>query len=310
MISMETQNAPHSREFFGPERQFWWYPDFLELMGRRWGVSSVRSVLDVGCGLGLWTASLAFILPDEVKFIGVDSEPEWIRIASSVAQDFGLSGQRHFQFGTAEALDFPDGSFDLVTCQTLLIHLKSPEVALEEMLRVLKPGGLLILVEPNNLIQALCSSSTKAEEPILDALARVRFHMLCERGRLLLGEGNFSLGDLLPGMLHKMGLQDIKVYQSDHAHGLWGNYDSPEQAAFTQSAYAEIEPRAAACSPWSPTDAKRFFLAAGGTEEDFEEAVCCLEAEDARIRQAVRDHTYHRAGGNLMYLISGVKPPI
>lgn len=305
---METEKTLHSKEYFGPERQYWWHTDFLELMGRRWGLDGVTSVLDVGCGLGLWTASLSYLLPDSVQMVGIDAEPEWIRIANSVAQEFGLDHRRQFEIGHAEHLDYPDHSFDLVTCQTLLIHLKDADLALREMIRVLRPGGLLILVEPNNVIQTLCSCSTRTDELVEDTLARVRFHVLCERGRRLLGEGHFSIGDLLPGMLDELGIEGIQVYQSDHAHALWGDYESDEQAAFVKFAGAEGDSRTAACAPWPPEDARRYFLAAGGTEDEFEDSVRRLEAEDRRTRKAVLDGTYNRAGGKIMYLISGRKP--
>ena len=53
--------------------------------------------------------------------------------------------------GDATEIPLPSESFDVVTCQTVLMHLAQPADALREMLRILRPGGLLVCVEPNNL---------------------------------------------------------------------------------------------------------------------------------------------------------------
>ncbi|MBU6427679.1 MAG: methyltransferase domain-containing protein [Cyanobacteria bacterium REEB65] len=305
---MKAHRPLHSIEHFGPMRKFWWHADFLELMSRRWNVATVRSVLDVGCGVGHWTLALSAVLPAGAQVVGVDREPEWIQIANAVAQGAAMGDRRRFQVGLAESLDFPDESFDLVTCQTLLIHLKDAKAALGEMQRVLKPGGLLLAVEPNNRVQALGRSSLRAEEAPAATLARVRFHVLCEQGRALLGEGDYSIGDLLPGLLHELGLKEIQVFQSDHAHGLWGDFSSAEQVALVEPALQEVDLRSAACSPWSPEDARRYFVAAGGSEEEFADSLQALETDERRTREAIESHAYHRAGGKILYLIHARKP--
>ena len=62
------------------------------------------------------------------------------------------------------------------------------------MRRVLHPGGLLALVEPNNVVQSLIATSQTSYESVDVILRRVRFQLMCERGRKALGEGDFSLG--------------------------------------------------------------------------------------------------------------------
>ena len=53
--------------------------------------------------------------------------------------------------GDATRIPLPNDAFDVVTCQTVLMHLARPADALRDMLRILRPGGLLACVEPNNL---------------------------------------------------------------------------------------------------------------------------------------------------------------
>jgi ubiquinone/menaquinone biosynthesis C-methylase UbiE len=62
----------HSAEFFGPDRDFWWNHDHLELVASRLGLEAVRSVLDVGCGVGHWGRLLASVLPSEATTAGAN----------------------------------------------------------------------------------------------------------------------------------------------------------------------------------------------------------------------------------------------
>jgi len=81
--------------------------------------------------------------PENVRVTGIDREPNWVEHASKRAAARGLDGRFSFRQGEAERLPFPDDSFDLTTCQTVLIHLSDPGAAIAEMLRVTKPGGLV-----------------------------------------------------------------------------------------------------------------------------------------------------------------------
>ncbi len=70
-------------------------------------------------------------------------------------------------------IPLPDESVDMAMCQTLLMHLKKPEKALQEMKRILKPGGIIMCKEPDNLGVSLgdgYSSETERtiEEQVLE----------------------------------------------------------------------------------------------------------------------------------------------
>jgi ubiquinone/menaquinone biosynthesis C-methylase UbiE len=119
-------------------------------------------------------------------------------------------GPLRYVQGVAEALPFEDESFDLVSCQTLLIHVADPTVVINEMRRVVRPGGQLLLSEPNNIAGMLVADSTTARKPIPELVERIEFALICERGKATLGEGNNSVGDLLPGLLAHAGLIDIR----------------------------------------------------------------------------------------------------
>ena len=94
------------------------------------------SLLDVGCGPGTITADLARRIPGGTV-VGVDLPSDVIGAAQ---REFGNDNLR-FEVGDVYALDFEDGSFDLVFAHQVLQHLGDPIGALREMLRVLRPGG-------------------------------------------------------------------------------------------------------------------------------------------------------------------------
>ncbi len=104
-------------------------------------------LLDCGCGQGALTTSLAERLaPSEV--IGIDREPSQVDAARAWAKAKG-AGNVHFELGDAYALEYPDASFDAVFAYAVLEHLREPMRSLREMRRVLKPGGVVGLCDPD-----------------------------------------------------------------------------------------------------------------------------------------------------------------
>jgi SAM-dependent methyltransferase len=101
-------------------------------------VQAGQSVLDVGCGTGV-VAVTAARLGARVK--GLDLTPELLERARENAQIAGLGID--WQEGDAENLPFDDGAFDVVLSQFGHMFAPRPEVAVAQMLRVLKPGGTI-----------------------------------------------------------------------------------------------------------------------------------------------------------------------
>ncbi len=293
----------HSAEYFGDQRDDWWNRDFLELMSRRWGLHEVHSVVDVGCGIGHWSQALAPFLPSDARVLGIDREPVWVEKAGERTKSFQLEQTFTYQQGEAENLPVEDGSFDMVTCQTLLIHVKEPQRVIREMLRALKPGGLIVAAEPNNMLVRI--NSLNMEGPIHEILDPLKIQMMCERGKMALGEGYNSLGELIPGYFAETGIQDIQVYLSDKATAIFPPYEDKKQKNVVQewSNYSEKE-----FVRWDREDTLRYFLAGGGTPEEFEIYWTKAIRENREFAHDFREKKYHTAGGNMLYLISGRKP--
>ncbi|HMJ11043.1 MAG TPA: class I SAM-dependent methyltransferase, partial [Polyangiaceae bacterium] len=102
------------------------------------GIGTGAQVLDVACGTGVVALSAA---RRGAKVTGIDLTPELVARAKENAELTKLDVS--IREGDAEALPVPDAAFDFVVSQFGHIFAPRPDVALKEMLRALKPGGVL-----------------------------------------------------------------------------------------------------------------------------------------------------------------------
>ena len=303
-MSSDLSPRPHSAEQFGPQRDFWWDRDFLDLMARRWRLEEASSLADVGCGLCHWSRLLFPYLRKPARLAAVDREPQWVVEAEKNFRRALPDAQLSFLQGSAEAIPLDLNSFDVVTCQTVLMHLSEPARGLREMIRILRPGGLLICVEPNNFWNYLPVTSLTVDEPVEALVRRLEFWLRYHRGKMMLGQGNHMIGDLLPGLFAEAGLRDISVHLSDRAAALFPPYSDPGQKALIEQ---ERQSKASGSGPWDREQVRREVLAGGEGVEFFEQVFSELSEKFAKEQQAVAAGTFHVGGGSLLYLVSGRK---
>jgi ubiquinone/menaquinone biosynthesis C-methylase UbiE len=103
-------------------------------------------LLDAGCGVGYHTLAFA---RHGLRCTGVDISAGILEEAGRNAARAGLNGRVAFRNQPLERLDFPSGTFDVVHCRGVLMHIPEWEKALAELCRVLKPGGKIVLLEAN-----------------------------------------------------------------------------------------------------------------------------------------------------------------
>jgi len=105
------------------------------------------NLLDCGCGPGTITVGLAeAVAPGQV--IGVDLNAGQVEVASKMVHDRGMKNLR-FEAASIYQLPFPDHSFDAVFSHALFEHLGEPQAGLQEIRRVLRPGGFVGLSSPD-----------------------------------------------------------------------------------------------------------------------------------------------------------------
>jgi ubiquinone/menaquinone biosynthesis C-methylase UbiE len=110
------------------------------------GLPEAGTVLDVGTGPGRLLVRLASRRPD-ARFVGIDPSADMSSRAARHAHDAGISDRVATVVAAAEALPFPDQSFDVVVSTLSAHHWADQASAVAEQVRVLRPGGRLLVVD-------------------------------------------------------------------------------------------------------------------------------------------------------------------
>jgi SAM-dependent methyltransferase len=128
-------------------RQAGWTRATRAHLYRRANLLRAKRVLDVGSGTGAVTEEMAE--RTRGKVIGVDLDPDMVAFAQS-ASSAARGGQAQYRLGDAHELPFPDAWFDVTVCHFLLLWCRDPKRAAQEMVRVTRPGGaVLVCAEPD-----------------------------------------------------------------------------------------------------------------------------------------------------------------
>lgn len=102
-------------------------------------------ILDVGCGTGFAVIEIARKL-DQGRACGVDISPGMIEKANRNIP-LELAGRVSFQVASSEQIPYPEDEFNFILCTNSFHHYPDTHKALREMYRVLKPGGLLVILD-------------------------------------------------------------------------------------------------------------------------------------------------------------------
>ena len=183
-------------------------PEFLQLLDRRNAqthaghlLPHLRAgfrVLDFGCGPGTITVGLAqAVHPGEVH--GIDMEESQIELARAAAADGGHDNAT-FHVGNVYELPFEDDYFDAAHCHAVLMHVPDTQRALQEVSRVLKPGGIIASRE----MIGSCSFNEPMGETTAEAW-NTFIKMLVANG------GHPEMGRELKSQLLRAGFSDVRA---------------------------------------------------------------------------------------------------
>lgn len=122
------------------------YKDNIGIRGKlalNWLPDKVENLLDLGCASGYYTS---YFSKNAIETFGVDPNPEFIKEAKEKYPKI------NFKASKAEALPFKNNFFDAVLLLDVLEHVEDDKKTIDEVYRVLKPGGILILTTPHKSI--------------------------------------------------------------------------------------------------------------------------------------------------------------
>lgn len=142
------------------------------------GVRSGHHVLDIAGGTGDLTASFSKVVGENGKVILADINDSMLRVGRDKLINRGRSNNVEYVQADAQYLPFPDNSFDCITIAFGLRNVTDKDLALRSMLRVLKPGGRLLILE----------FSRPSDDTLAKMYDRYSFNILPKMGQVVTGD--------------------------------------------------------------------------------------------------------------------------
>jgi ubiquinone/menaquinone biosynthesis C-methylase UbiE len=173
------------------------------VLPERADLSSVRHVLDVGCGTGNWLLELARQYPTIEKLVGADISNKMIAYAREKAKAEGLDGRVEFlTMDALRILESPPSSFDLVNQRLGVSWLRTWDWAklLSEYQRVARPKGIIRITE---------GVGAESNSPALTRLNKIVIATFYRSGHLFVEGADGITGHLVP-LLTQHQIQDVK----------------------------------------------------------------------------------------------------
>jgi SAM-dependent methyltransferase len=178
-----------------------------------------------GCGLGEAALTLAEDLGEDGEVVGVDASTEMLRFARTRSRS--VACRVRFSVGDALALDEPDRCFDVVRSERTLQWLADPRAAVEEMARVLRPGGRISLIDTD-------WSTFRIDVGDEQLAAEVREAVRTERGR------PSNVGSRLSDLVLAAGFDLLAMTQATQVWTAWNPDESPApHGCFSMQSLAE-----------------------------------------------------------------------
>jgi SAM-dependent methyltransferase len=160
------------------------------------GVGPGDRVLDVGCGTGVDVLAIAELVAPGGEVVGIDSSAGVLGAAQRAAG--AARAPVRFAVADAAALPFPASSFAACRCDRTLQHLADPGAAVNEMARVTRPGGFVVISESRNHVT---HSDAGDQSIVADIVALEPGHV----------EPGIWVGLMLPLALNQAGLTDVRI---------------------------------------------------------------------------------------------------
>mgnify|MGYP000347910041 CR=1 FL=1 len=147
-----------------------------------------------------------------------------------------------FLRGDVHSAPFPDDSFDVAISHAVLMHVPRPEVALAEMIRVTRPGGMVITCDA---VRNAANAMLHIEEANEIDANPLELHQVMNRSIRQRTGVDYNIGARMPVLMHKAGLRSVESRVTDAVRLLFPPVDTPEKERTFQTMCDEgmAEPR-------------------------------------------------------------------
>ena len=211
-------------------------PDYLEfLVSKVWRIDrQPLKIAEFGCGYGRFASMLLPLVASGSSYAGFDSAAALV----SKGKELFAASPYATSFVRGDVHDAPlrDAHFDVTIAHLVLMHAPDPKKVLREMMRVTRPGGLLIACDANrNGHNALLhiDEVNEQENTQLDLIQAVNRGIRRESGV------DYNIGMKTPVLMHRMGLENVQARMSDSVVLILPPLDTPEKEQIFQAMCSE-----------------------------------------------------------------------
>lgn len=285
-------------------RKFIWHDDTLITIATWLGLRPGMSIVDVGCGLGYLGYTFGRFYTKGGRYIGLDINTNLLKDAKKAAMNWTKGRIPFFVTGDAYNLPFNDNCIDCVMCQTLFIQVKNPKPVLSEMVRIVKPGGTVVCIEPDNLSWRTFSSIPAFT--IKEEAFQKKFDLIWNKGRTRLGYGDYTIGCKIPHLMKEAGLANIDARINDKVDILEPPYDTPSQRYRLKMLRKHVTDDKKERQFWLRL-AKKFYLAGGGNANDIKRLIKITKRRRKILKEQIQNHIYFSCTGGCIYVVKGIK---
>lgn len=285
-------------------RRYLWREDTIEKIAKWIDLRHGMCVLDVGCGLGYLGYTFWPFFKKSGRYIGVDINPKLLLETKKTAKIWAK--RKPFVItGDSYKLPLMSNSVDCVMCQTLLIHLKNPANVLGEFFRVVKPGGNVVCMEPDN--DSWRGYNSLPVLSIDDICLLYEFKLRSNRARIKQGMGDYTLGMKILHLMKKTGFKHLDARQNDMVYILESPYDSQAQQSQFKMLRNQVVGKKKSRKSWIEEE-KKLYLAGGGKIRKFNRIVRIYNNQLAVMKRQVKNREYFRCLAGSFYIAKGTKP--
>jgi len=292
------------KEILVRQRRGIWTPEQVEILAKHFRLKPGMKMLDAGCGFGYALRTWGpYCLPGG-QLTGVDRDPSLLKTAERQTIKAGMGNFTAFVEGDIYDLPCDDNSFDITLCHVVFCHLKKPERALDELIRVTKRRGCVAVFD-NAHTGPGEGWDNQRRPPLRQRVRDAEIGLRAREGRRRLGYGDFSVGCQMPSWMEERSLKDVDVRANERVRWIAPPYRSPAQRTELRNMRERLQE-----NPWRSGRRRASDVMRAGGISELEIALCHRRSAGGRrrTRKVFENGKLAYAWSGQFWCIWGFKP--